>query len=124
MRIYIFNGLGFLSVGLALVGLFLPIMPTVPFLILAAACFSQGSKKWHAWLLRQPHFGPALRDWELNRAIRPRVKIIACSMILVSFSFVLLTTTLGTLFKAGMAVIGISVIGFIATRNSGGSNEH
>lgn len=71
--------LGFIFVALASLGVFLPVLPTTPFLILAAACFAKSSKKRHQWLLDNPTFGPAIRNWEENRCMSLKAKVIALS---------------------------------------------
>lgn len=83
---YTLLGLGWLSLGLGLIGLLLPVMPTVPFLILSAYCFSKSSRRLHEWLRRHPRFGPLIRDWEDHRVIRPRAKVVSSAMI--SFSMI------------------------------------
>lgn len=70
--------LGFVFVGLAFVGAFLPLMPTTIFLILAAACFARSSPRFEAWLLNHKQFGPTLRAWRAEGAIGRRGKTAAC----------------------------------------------
>jgi len=70
-------GLGALSVTLGVIGLFLPFLPTVPFLLVAAFSFSQGSERLHRWLLDHPRLGPPIRDWNERRAISRRAKYLA-----------------------------------------------
>ncbi|OWJ76844.1 YbaN family protein [Haematobacter genomosp. 1] len=79
---------GGLFVLLGFVGAVLPIMPTVPFLIVAAFCFGRSSERMHAWLMTHRIFGPPLRDWEANRAIRRQTKWIAVLSMAVGFAFV------------------------------------
>lgn len=78
-RIYV--GLGFFFLALGVVGLFLPVLPTTPFLLVATSCFARGSKKFHTWLLNQPHFGPLIRDWHEHRSLPLTTKIVAISML-------------------------------------------
>ena len=76
--------LGFLFLGLALLGVFLPLLPTTPFVLVAAACFAQSSERMHRWILANHTFGPMVRDWEDKRCVSCRVKAIAItSMLLV-----------------------------------------
>ena len=68
---------GALALAAGLVGIFLPVLPTVPFVLLAAYCFSNGSPRCERWLLEHRHFGPMVRDWRANRSVPLRVKQIA-----------------------------------------------
>ena len=64
--------LGFLFLGLALLGVFLPLLPTTPFVLVAAACFAQSSERMHRWILTNRTFGPMVRDWEEKRCVSCR----------------------------------------------------
>ncbi|NLL37462.1 MAG: DUF454 domain-containing protein [Fretibacterium sp.] len=75
--------LGAFFLLLAIVGTALPIMPTVPFVLLAAGCFARSSRKWHRWLRQNPKFGPAVRDWEEHRCISRRTKFWGVTMTLL-----------------------------------------
>ncbi len=78
-----YKAIGFLFVGLATLGVFLPILPTTPFLLLAAGCFARSSEKWHRWLLSNPTFGPLIRNWQEHRCISRASKMTAIILILV-----------------------------------------
>ncbi len=69
--------LGSASLGLGIIGIFLPLLPTTPFVLLAAFFFSRSSPAVHDWLLAHRTFGPAIRDWRDNRAISRRGKTAA-----------------------------------------------
>ena len=75
---------GVLSLACGLVGLFLPLLPTVPFVLLAAACFSCGSARLEAWLLAHRRGGPWVHAWRANRAVPRRAKYLATFMMAVS----------------------------------------
>ncbi len=75
---------GWASLALGVVGAVLPLLPTVPFVLLAAACFSRGSARWERWLLSHPRFGPWVRDWRASRAVPVRAKQWATAMMAVS----------------------------------------
>lgn len=65
----VYLAVGLLFVALGFVGAFLPVLPTTPFLILAAACFARSSRQLESWLLDHPRFVPTLRDWRERGAI-------------------------------------------------------
>ncbi len=79
-------GVGWLSLIIGIVGIFTPILPTVPFLLLSALAFSKGSPRIHNWLLQHPRLGPPIKDWEQNKIIRPNAKKKATILILISWS--------------------------------------
>jgi len=64
-----------------IVGIFLPLLPTTPFVLLAAFCFARGSERCERWLTTHPRFGPMVRDWRDHRAIPLRVKQLAWVMM-------------------------------------------
>ena len=69
--------LGTLFALLGFLGIFLPVLPTTPFLLLAAACYARGSEHFHQWLLASRTFGPMVREWEQHRSLPYRTKITA-----------------------------------------------
>ncbi|WP_246172763.1 YbaN family protein [Marinicella rhabdoformis] len=75
--------LGFLSAVLAAIGVILPLLPTTPFLLLAAFCFAQSSEKAHQWLLNHKTFGPLINDWQEHGRIRRKIKIVSVSMMII-----------------------------------------
>jgi len=66
--------MGWLAVLLGALGVVLPLLPTTPFLLLAAWCFSQSSPRFHHWLLHRSWFGSYLRHWQAHRALPPKTK--------------------------------------------------
>lgn len=75
---------GAVSLALGIVGIFLPLLPTTPFVLLAAACFARGSERFHHWLVTHERFGPLVRDWQAHRSIPLRAKCLALSMMWTS----------------------------------------
>lgn len=81
MKKTLYMTLGFLFIVLGLLGVFLPLLPTTPFIILAAFFFSQSSERCHQWLLNNKVFGPILSSWEESRCIPYFAKVLSFSMI-------------------------------------------
>jgi uncharacterized membrane protein YbaN (DUF454 family) len=77
--------LAYFFLALAIVGAFLPVLPTVPFLILASWFAARGSERLHRWLYAHPVFGGLLIDWEREGAISRRAKVIAIMLLVVSW---------------------------------------
>lgn len=73
---FLFNLVGCIAVVLAVLGVFLPLLPTTPFLLLASACFIRGSERMHRWLLNNRLFGEYLRNIETRRGMPRRAKIV------------------------------------------------
>jgi uncharacterized membrane protein YbaN (DUF454 family) len=72
---------GVLCVILGVIGIFLPILPTTPFLLLAAACFARSCDSCHAWLLEHRWFGSFIRNWYERRGVTRRQKTAALAML-------------------------------------------
>lgn len=83
--IYLVGGLA--ALGLGLIGIALPIMPTVPFLLLAAFCFARSQPAWEQRLLDHPRYGPSLRDWRERQAISRKAKIAAITAMAAGVVF-------------------------------------
>ncbi|WP_372807397.1 DUF454 family protein [Pontiella sp.] len=79
--IYVVAGLAL--VALAALGIFLPLLPTTPLLLLAAWCFAHSSEKHHRWLMQHKLFGPIIRNWHEQRCIPRNAKTIAVASILI-----------------------------------------
>ena len=111
----IFKGLGFLAMGLGAIGAVLPIMPTVPFLLLAVYFFARSSPELEQKILDHPHWGPQVRDWRERRAISRSSKTIAIGAMATGAVFT--WYTLGDPWY--WISVGILVIcgSWIATRN-------
>lgn len=76
---------GIISFALGFIGAFLPLLPTVPFMLLSAFCFSKSSERLHNWLLSHKIFGPFIEDWNRNGSINKRAKIV--STVSIAFVF-------------------------------------
>ena len=76
--------LGFFFLGLAVLGIILPVLPTTCFVLLAAACFAKSSDRFYQWLLSSQLFGPMIQQWQTTRSMPKRAKIIAMTTLACS----------------------------------------
>lgn len=113
---YVMVGLAMFFLLLGFIGVFTPIMPTMPFVLLAAVCFARSSPRFYNWLMNHRWFGPSLRDWKTTGGIRRKNKFLAISLLGFSMTptVVFIIPIMGV--KILMAVIGLAVAAFIATR--------
>ena len=81
---YLLAGIGLISLCLGVVGIFLPVLPTTPFLLLSAALFLKSSRPLYDWLLNHPRLGPYIRNFMEHKAIPLRIKIISVSMVWIT----------------------------------------
>ena len=107
--------LAYLFVALAIIGVFLPGLPTVPFLLLAAWFSAKGSKRLNKWLYEHPKFGSVLKNWEQQGAVSRKTKIIAILMLCGSWFF-LLYYIASTWVFVGISVTFLVVSMYITTR--------
>ena len=106
---------GVLCVCFGALGVFLPLLPTVPFMLLASFCFARSSPQLHDWLLSHPVFGPPIMDWQERGAISRRGKIAATVSIAAVFALSLaLGVRLAILGVQAAVLVGVLI--FIWTR--------
>ena len=110
-----FAVLAYLFVGLALIGVVLPGIPTFPFLLLAAWAASRGSKRVHDWLYQHPRFGPSLVQWRDEGAIARKSKTGAIALIVLSWLIML--WRIGDIrILLPVAILFVAVSTFLLTR--------
>ena len=107
--------LAYFFLALAVVGVFLPGLPTVPFLILTAWFAARGSDRLHGWLYAHPRLGKLLIDWEQQRAISLTSKVVAVLMLIVSW-VVIYNHFDNTWGLASFAVIFVAIATFLVSR--------
>ena len=102
---------GTVSVALGVLGVFLPVLPTTPFLLLAAVCYARGSERCHRWLLTNRLFGRYIRDYREGRGVSLRHKVAALALLWLTIGYAVLRvvpTWWGKLALLGIA-IGVTV---------------
>ncbi|KIH76641.1 membrane protein [Geoalkalibacter ferrihydriticus DSM 17813] len=100
---------GLLSTGLGVLGIFLPLLPTVPLLLLAAACFARSSEKFYNWLIGHPRLGPMINGYLEGEGIPLRAKISAITLLWISISISALLVVPITWVKALLFLIASGV---------------
>lgn len=111
----LYRVLGYLAVALGAIGAFLPIMPTVPFLLLAVYFFARSSPELEKRILDHPHWGPQVKDWRERRAISRRAKTMAIGAMATGAVFT--WYTLGWPYYWISIAILVIAGSWIATRN-------
>jgi hypothetical protein len=81
---YALLAIGWLSVALGVIGIFLPVLPTTPFLLLAAACFMRSSKRFYLWLVNHRRLGPWIVDYLEGQGIPLKGKVYAIGLMWLS----------------------------------------
>lgn len=115
MRLVLF-ALGWFFVVLGVIGIFLPLLPTTPFMILAAGLFARSSPRFERWLLDHPRFGKPLADWRKQGAISTRAKILAVSMMAISLCVMWFFSSAPLLVRIGTAIVLAASAAFVITR--------
>ena len=118
--------IGWLSLVLGVIGIFLPVLPTTPFLLLAAACFARSSPRLHAALLGSRLFGQHLQHWNKHRSITPAVRWWAIAFVIVGVSFSLYFGNLARWLEAVVttaALIGLIVVFRLPVRSRNSTQD-
>lgn len=116
---YLLMTAGIMALVLGAVGVVLPLLPTTPFVLLAALCFSQSSPRFHNWLVNHQTFGPLIIDWQQSGAIRPKAKRAATFGIVVIGGLSLYLVKPPYTATILIVCLFVGVLGFIWTRPSG-----
>jgi uncharacterized membrane protein YbaN (DUF454 family) len=110
----IFFALGWLFFGLGVLGAVLPVLPTTPFMLLAAWGFSRSSPRFERWLIEHRWFGPSIRRWRAHRVVPAKVKRISYAMMLLTFALSLASGRLSWWALAAQGVLMAYGAWFIA----------
>ena len=114
---HVWTVFGAISLALGVIGIVVPLLPTTPFLILAAYFFSRGSRRLHGWLVNHNYFGPPIRNWREHRAVSFRAKLSALSAIVLIFLSSLFLGVPGWALAAQGGVLACVAV-FLITRPS------
>lgn len=113
---HMLTAIGLFMVALGIIGAFLPILPTTPFLLVALACFSRSFPRLEAWLLDHPRFGPPLHNWRRSGAISGHAKAIAVASMALSYVFFLVMSPVGLPLRLLVLAILCACALFVLTR--------
>lgn len=107
---FLLAGIGFLAITLGIIGIFIPLLPTTPFLILASYCFLRSSNRWYNWLIHHKLLGKYIYNYLKYKAVPFRTKISAIIILWVSIIFsIILTTNLHVLIVLIVVGVGVSM---------------
>ena len=110
--------LGWINVAAGIVGIFIPGIPTTVFLLAALWCFSRSSERFQLWLWNHPRLGPPLRAWHEHKVIPVRAKIMATSMMTLSFIYVAFFVASDWVLPGVMAGVMIPAASYVVSRSS------
>ena len=100
---------GVVALGFGVAGIFLPVLPTTPLVLLAAACFARSYRPFHEWLVAHRLFGPMVREWHEHRSIPYRTKLFAIGMMAGALTVSILFFVDPPWLKAALAVFGVAL---------------
>lgn len=107
--------LGFVALGLGILGAMLPLLPTTPFVLVAAFAFARSSDRWHNWLLSHRIFGPLIANWRTHGALNRTTKIVSILSMVAVFALSLAMRASSVVLIVQTIVLGASAV-FILTR--------
>ena len=115
---YMLLGVGWLFLAIGAIGVFLPVLPTVPFLLVTAWAWSKSSKRLHKWLYGNKTYGPYLVAWDKYGVIPPRAKALAIGTMAVGWLFLTLYVATSFWLPLIVGIVELAIIAFILTRPS------
>ena len=101
--------LGTLALGLGIIGIFVPLLPTTPLLLAAAACYLRGSERMYEWLLNRRRLGPFIRNYRQHRAITKRHKLFTLALLWVAIGYSSIRATRSLALRIGLWAIAVGV---------------
>lgn len=114
----VFLVLGTVFLALAALGIVVPVLPTTPFVLLAAACYLRASTRLHQRLIQSRLFGSTIVAWQEHGAIPTRAKVLAIVMVTATFAVSVVFVADSLAVRAGLAIAGVILIAWLASRPS------
>lgn len=112
----VYIGLGFVSLAVAAVGIFLPLIPTTGPVLLAGFFFARSSERFNDWLLSHSRFGPLVRDYQAGLGIPRRAKALAVVMIAATFTLSIVFVVGSPPWRVVLGALAVAIVAFIVTR--------
>lgn len=104
--------IGTVSLGIGVIGIFVPVLPTTPFLLLAAACYARASTRLYGWLTSRPAVGPVIVEWRGSGSLPPGVRTRAMVLVALAFGMSIVLAGDPTL-RLALAAVGLAVAVFL-----------
>lgn len=122
--VVVLRTLGVLAVGLGVLGVFVPLLPTTPFLLLAAACFARSSDRFYRWLLGNRWLGSYIRDYREHRATTKAVKVASITMLWVSIGAAVAFAADGWIVRSVLLAVAVGVtVHLLSLRTASGKTN-
>ncbi|MCC6534281.1 MAG: YbaN family protein [Burkholderiales bacterium] len=103
----LFVALGLIAFAIGIAGVFIPLLPTTPFMLLAAACFARASNRFYNWLLNTRAFGPTILEWREHRSIPYRIKLAAIAAMALTLTASIVLAVEPPWLQATLAACGV-----------------
>ena len=107
---------GLMSAGIGIVGVFVPLLPTTPLLLLAAACFLRSSERLHRWLTTHRWFGSYIRNYQEYRGITNRTRVVALLLLWTSLGYSAFGIVNNLVIRTGLLLVGLAVTLYVILR--------
>ncbi|MEI7596021.1 MAG: YbaN family protein [Bacteroidota bacterium] len=104
---------GSISLALGIIGIFLPLLPTTPFLLLSAICYLNGSKKMYLWLINNKYFGKYIKDYQEKRGVKLKMKIFAILLLWITILNCIVFLIISSLVNMLLITIALAVSAYI-----------
>jgi uncharacterized membrane protein YbaN (DUF454 family) len=101
--------IGTISTGLGIIGILVPVLPTTPFLLLAAACYARSSERFHSWLLNNRYLGRYIRDYVQGKGTPPRIKAITIALLWITIGLSVAFVVPNLIVRLILIAIGLGV---------------